>query len=73
MKETQDRQLISFNWAIKRLLRGKANFVVIRRFLVGTFDSIYGLKYRIEDPCHNALAVCTRNAAFAVKFDLCLS
>ena len=28
-----ERQLVSFDWAIKRLLRSKANFVVLEGFL----------------------------------------
>lgn len=33
MSESEDRQLISFDWAIKKLLRSKANFAVLEGFL----------------------------------------
>ena len=33
MKKVTERQLVSFDWAIKRLLRSKANFVVLEGFL----------------------------------------
>ena len=33
MKETGERKLVSFDWAIKRLLRSKANFEVLEGFL----------------------------------------
>ena len=33
----EDRNLISFDWAIKRLLRNKADFVVLEGFLSELF------------------------------------
>ena len=33
MEEVTERQLVSFDWAMKRLLRSKANFVVLEGFL----------------------------------------
>ena len=33
MEEVTERQLVSFDWAMKKLLRSKANFVVLEGFL----------------------------------------
>ena len=33
MSKEKDRELVSFDWAIKRLLRSKANFEVLEGFL----------------------------------------
>lgn len=33
MSDSEERQLVSFDWAIKKLLRSKANFAVLEGFL----------------------------------------
>ena len=43
MSKNDDRTLVSFDWAMKRILRDKANFDVLNGFLSTLLNEVLGL------------------------------